>query len=100
MRSNNNRAMLLREIVDLPEQALLTSTQAAAYLNTSPGVLANWRSARCGPRYCGANAFVRYRLKDLENWISQRAGEIRTSIAADECIQRYRTPVQQGGGEP
>jgi hypothetical protein len=75
--SGFDRALLLRQIAGLPGEAFLTSTQAAAYLNTSLGVLANWRSARVGPKYCGANAFIRYRFKDLEDWMSQRSGEIR-----------------------
>jgi hypothetical protein len=77
MEKSNNRAIVLREIIDLPEQALLTSAKAAAYLDTTVGVLANWRSARVGPKYCGAKAFIRYKLKDLEDWMSQRSGEIR-----------------------
>ncbi|MCP4304973.1 MAG: helix-turn-helix domain-containing protein [bacterium] len=71
------RAYLLAEIASLPPNALLNSSQAAAVLGTSIGVLANWRSRRTGPPYCGARAFIRYRLSDLNLWMSQRAGEVR-----------------------
>ena len=71
------RADILVEIDGLPSSALLTCRQSAAYLGTSTGVLANWRSMRRGPRYHGAGDFVRYRRADLDEWIAQRAGEVR-----------------------
>jgi len=37
------------------------TTQAAAYIGSTPGVMLNWRSQRRGPRYHGKNDFVRYR---------------------------------------
>jgi hypothetical protein len=36
----------------------------------------NWRSQRRGPRYHGKNDFVRYRISDLDMWMSTRANEI------------------------
>ena len=76
---DNTRTKVLCEIHELPPSALLTPKQAAAYLNTTTGVMANWRSLRRGPRYHGADDFVRYRLRDLDDWVSQRASEIPIS---------------------
>jgi hypothetical protein len=81
------RITILNEIANLPPSAFLTAAEAAAFLNTTVGVLANWRSARCGPRYHGANTFIRYRLKDLDEWISQRAWEVRPAGSGAEEAQ-------------
>jgi hypothetical protein len=76
-RQDKSRADLLAEIEGLPPSAFVTTAQAAAYIGSSPGVMLNWRSQRRGPRYYGSNDFVRYRLSDLDLWMSSRAGEIR-----------------------
>ena len=73
------RAQLLNELESLPETALVSVRLAAAALDTSPGVLANWRSQRRGPPYCGHGDFIRYRLSELYEWISNRAGEVPSS---------------------
>lgn len=67
---------LLAEIAGLPPSAFVTTTLAAAYINTSPAVMMNWRSQRRGPRYHGKNEFIRYRISDLDLWMSARADEI------------------------
>ena len=72
-----SRADLLAEIAGLPPSAFVTTAQAAAYIGSSSGVMLNWRSQRRGPRYYGSNDFVRYRLSDLDLWMSSRAEEIR-----------------------
>lgn len=69
------RASLLKEIEDLPETAFVSARYAAALLDSSPSVLANWRSQRRGPPYCGNRTFIRYRLSDLYAWIAAREGE-------------------------
>ena len=70
------RADLLAEIAGLPPSAFVTTTLAAAYINTSPAVMMNRRSQRRGPRYHGKNEFIRYRISDLDLWMSARADEI------------------------
>ena len=72
-----SRAELLAELAGLPPSAFIPTAHAAAYLGSSPGVLLNWRSQRRGPRYHGKNDFVRYRISDLDMWMSTRANEIR-----------------------
>jgi hypothetical protein len=72
-----SRAELLAEVAGLPPSAFIPTAHAAAYLGSSPGVLLNWRSQRRGPRYHGKKDFVRYRISDLDMWMSTRADEIR-----------------------
>jgi hypothetical protein len=74
--SDKSRADLLAEVAGLPPSAFVATAHAAAYLGSSPGVLLNWRSQRRGPRYHGKNDFVRYRISDLDMWMSTRANEI------------------------
>jgi hypothetical protein len=72
-----SRADLLTEIAGLPPSAFIPTAHAAAYLGSTPGVMLNWRSQRRGPRYHGKNDFVRYRISDLDLWMSSRAAEVR-----------------------
>jgi hypothetical protein len=74
--SDKSRADLLAEVAGLPPSAFVPTAHAAAYLASSPGVMLNWRSQRRGPRYHGKNDFVRYRISDLDMWMSTRANEI------------------------
>jgi hypothetical protein len=74
--AEKSRAELLAEIADLPPSAFITTTLAAAYIGSTPSVMMNWRSQRRGPRYHGKNEFIRYRISDLDNWMSARANEI------------------------
>jgi hypothetical protein len=75
--SCKSREDLLAEIAGLPPSAFIPTAHAAAYLGTTPGVMQSWRSQRRGPRYHGKNDFVRYRISDLDLWMSSRADEIR-----------------------
>jgi hypothetical protein len=75
--ADKSRADWLAEIADLPSSAFIPTVPAAAYIDTSPGVMLNWRSQRRGPRYYGNNKFIRYRISDLDSWMSMRAEEIR-----------------------
>src|SRR5262249_53477655 len=74
--SEKSRAELLAEIADLPPDAFITSVHAAAYINSTLGVLQSWRSQRRGPRYHGSHEFIRYRVSDLDRWMAARADEI------------------------
>jgi hypothetical protein len=75
-RSEKSRVDLLAEIESLPASAFVSPYHAAAYIDSTPSVLANWRSQRRGPRYHGARDFVRYRLSDLDEWMATRANEV------------------------
>jgi hypothetical protein len=77
------RSDLLAEIAGLPSTAFINTAQAEAYLGACRGVMPNWRSQRRGPRYHGTNDFVRYRISDLDLWMSSRANEVRTRACED-----------------
>jgi hypothetical protein len=81
-----SRAELLAEIAGLPPAAFIPTAHAAAYLGSTPAVLLNWRSQRRGPRYHGQNDFVRYRISDLDLWMSSRADEIRPDLSTPTPI--------------
>lgn len=82
--TETSRVDLLTEITALPRSAYVKTVQAAAYLDSSSGVLLNWRSQRRGPRYHGSNDFVRYRISDLDAWMSARANEVRVDSPRGE----------------
>ena len=75
-RPAKSRADLLAEIANLPPSTFVNTAQAAAYIGSTPAVMMNWRSQRRGPRYHGKNEFIRYRISDLDLWMSARADEI------------------------
>src|SRR5215471_5382494 len=86
IKCEKSRAGLLAEIADLPPSAFVTPVQAAAYIGTTASVLHSWRAQRRGPRYHGSNEFVRYRLADLDLWMSVRADEI--SLNPEPAVAR------------
>lgn len=52
---------------------LLTTKQAAAFLNVSPRTLQDWRLDRSGPTYIAlSDRAIRYRRSDLEEWLKAR----------------------------
>jgi len=64
------RVEVLEVLAALPGTALLTSKEAAIYINTTPEVLRVWRSQGKGPRYEGRGHFVRYEKCDLDGFMS------------------------------
>lgn len=52
--------------------ALLTTTEAAQFLNIQPSTLEQQRWNGTGPRFCKIGRNVRYRLADLEDYVNQR----------------------------
>jgi hypothetical protein len=67
---------LLARIAALPTDAFVSPQLAAAFLDTTTGVLDSWRKQRRGPPYHGANQFIRYRIVELNHWMSTRSGEV------------------------
>lgn len=57
----------------LPDR-LVSRVLAAQFLGLSPATLATWASAGCGPKFtklsAGRSGCVRYRLSDLERFVS------------------------------
>jgi hypothetical protein len=60
------RAELLDEVATAADDAYLTARHAAAFLNTTPQVLANWRQKQRGPAFKRIDRFIRYRKRDLQ----------------------------------
>ena len=48
---------------------LLSSTEAASWLQLHPGHLANLRYRHAGPPFVKLGSAVRYRASDLEAWV-------------------------------
>lgn len=56
----------------LPHQiALLTTTEAASYLNLKPATLEQWRWNGRGPQFCKIGRACRYRIVDLNNYVDE-----------------------------
>jgi len=66
----NWRAGTLEVLAVLPGTALLTSKEAAFYINTTAEVLRVWRSQGKGPRFKGRGHFIRYLKSDLDDFMS------------------------------
>ena len=55
------------------ERTLLTPEQTASYLGTAPQTLANWRVVGRGPKYVRVGKLIRYRLADIDNWLTSQS---------------------------
>ena len=56
---------------DFKHVNLLTTRQAAEYLNISPKTLEKYRLVGGGPQFIKIGKAVRYSLVDLDDWIKQ-----------------------------
>lgn len=57
------------------ENTLLNEKLAASHLGLSTSVLRSWRCKTrgiCGPSFIRVGRSIRYRLTDLESWLSSR----------------------------
>ena len=53
------------------DRAILTTAQAAAYLQVRPQTLANMRCDSTGPKFLRRGRIVRYRLAELDRWLEK-----------------------------
>jgi excisionase family DNA binding protein len=53
------------------EDRLWTPEEAASFLGVPKATLAWWRSSGRGPRYVKCGRAVRYRWRDVEDWITE-----------------------------
>jgi hypothetical protein len=73
---HRTRAQLLAEIRTLSDEDYVSSRHAAAWLGTSPAQLSNWRYQKLGPKFTRGRArFVRYRISDLQEFMTAREKE-------------------------
>jgi hypothetical protein len=67
---NSGRIVLLALLAALPDTALLTPREAAAYIASTADVLRVWRHRGKGPRFCGRGHFIRYKKSELDDFMS------------------------------
>lgn len=65
-----------------PSSGLMTEHQAAAYTGHSVSAYRKWRYTGEGPRYAKLGASVRYRKRDLDEWIEANLVESTSEQAA------------------
>jgi predicted DNA-binding transcriptional regulator AlpA len=65
--------LLSSAIIEDTSMSLLKPSEAAAFLRLSQRTLERLRLSGGGPRYCKLKRSVRYRLSDLEAWLSLRS---------------------------
>jgi predicted DNA-binding transcriptional regulator AlpA len=68
------------DISRLTKSALVDSRQAAQYLGCSRQWLAILRMQHAGPAYIKHGSWVRYRIADLDTWVTKN--RVTTSDAA------------------
>ena len=68
----------MKKSIHAPVAPLLDSLDAARFLNLkTPGTLANWRTRGQGPAYIKVGGSIRYRMEDLERWLTQQRVEVK-----------------------
>lgn len=59
----------------------LSSSEAAEFLNTTMGTLANWRHNGQGPAYIKLRRKILYDREDLERWLERQ--KVKTADDSD-----------------
>ena len=59
-------------MIELGNENALNERQAAKYLGVSAGTLRLWRTQGRAPRFFRAGKLVRFRVRDLNEWIEDR----------------------------
>lgn len=67
--------------------AALTTPEAAVYLNVKPATLEQWRWNGRGPRYCKIGRSCRYRIADLDAFLSARIFTSTTEAQAARGVR-------------
>lgn len=62
--------ILKREV--LMSKALLTTTEAANFLQLSTSTLAHWRLSGRGPAFVRVGSHVRYRVEDIDAYLTSK----------------------------
>jgi excisionase family DNA binding protein len=66
-------------MIELSSENALNERQAAKFLGVSPGTLRLWRSENRSPRFFRAGKLIRFRIRDLNEWIEQRLSTSTTT---------------------
>jgi hypothetical protein len=70
--------------IDAPTQ-FVADTVAGPLIGTTAATMRRWRYEGRGPRYTKVGSSVRYRIADLESFVSQRTVETRDSARPEEA---------------
>jgi hypothetical protein len=62
-------------VAEKQPQPVVAEADAAAYIGYSPAALKAWRMRRTGPPYIRTNRSIRYRISDLDAWLSRHRVE-------------------------
>ena len=54
---------------------LIDSKQLAKWLNVHPGLPAQWRLHQRGPKYLRLGRAIRYRVSDVQEWMTEHQQE-------------------------
>jgi hypothetical protein len=67
----------------MKEQQLADTTQAAEILGgIKPNTLEGWRVRGTGPRFIKCGHLVRYRIKDLNDWLEAQTRKSTSQVKA------------------
>jgi excisionase family DNA binding protein len=72
----------MKRMIELGNENALNERQAARYLGVSAGTLRLWRSENRSPRYFKAGKLIRFRVRDLNEWIEARLSEPRPNASS------------------
>lgn len=62
----------MKRMIEIGNENALNERQASRYLGVSAGTLRLWRSQGRSPVYFRAGKLIRFRVRDLNEWIEQR----------------------------
>jgi len=71
------------ETIEIDGEQLLTTEQAAGFLNRPARTLEDWRYTGGGPPYVKMGRAVRYRASDLLEWVDDRVVQSTTESDVD-----------------
>ena len=79
------------------DEYLLSTREAADYLQNSPRTFVRWRGLGIGPAYIRAGGKIRYQRRDLEEWLARhRVHPVREYTPAESGIRGHRRAGPSG----
>jgi excisionase family DNA binding protein len=75
------------ESLEIDGEQLLTTEQAASFLNRPQRTLEDWRYTGSGPPFVKMGRAVRYRASDLLEWVDDRVVESTTEADVDGAAE-------------
>lgn len=66
----------------MEENKLITTAETARMLGLHPGTVRNWRQRQQGPAFVRVGSRIRYRIADVESWITYNHQGVNKSEVA------------------